>query len=169
MWELNGYSIEHCTLLEQFCNKKNEYHLKVGAVWCLFIDSTIMNNNKQDVSHSKQETISVILHTPLPQSLCSPKQSLTNLTWPEVPKIIVVTGQEAVDNKQYISQFLFLKLTNQIKFKFCFCLILCYKAFLTVLVNIYNIFVWHGDLQNVNTFPRTFLCQFYPGGGTLLH
>ena len=85
--------------------------------------------------------ISVILHTPLPQSLCSPKQSLTNLTEQEVPKIIVVTGQKVVNNKQYISQFWFLKLTKQIKFKFCFCLILCYKAFLTVLVNIlYNIF-----------------------------
>ena len=49
-------------------------------------------------------------------------------------------GQKVVDNKQYISQFWFLKLTKQIKFKFCFCLILRYKAFLTVLVNIYNIF-----------------------------
>ena len=32
MWELNSYSIEHCTLLEEFHNKKNEYHFKVGAV-----------------------------------------------------------------------------------------------------------------------------------------
>ena len=48
-------------------------------------------------------------------------------------------GQKVVDNKQYISQFWFLKLTKQMKFKFCFCLILCYKAFLTVLVNIYYI------------------------------
>ena len=148
MWESNSCSTEHCTLLEQFRNKKNEY--QVGAVWCLFINSTIMNKNKQDVSHSKQETISIILHIPLPQSLCSPKQSLTNLTEPEVPKIIVVTGQKAVNNKQYISQFWLLKLTKQIKFRFCFCLILHYKAFLTVLVNIYNFFVWHGDLQMYN-------------------
>ena len=56
-------------------------------------------------------------------------------------------GQKAVDNKQYVSQFWFLKLTKQIKFRFCFCLILHYEAFLTVLVNIYNFFVWHGDLQ----------------------
>ena len=52
----------------------------------------------------------------------------------------VVTGQNAVNNKQYISQFWFLKLANQIKFKFCFCLILHHKAFPTVLVNIYNFF-----------------------------
>ena len=41
---------------------------------------------------------------------------------------------------QDISQFWFLKVTKQIKFKFCFCLILRYKAFLTVLVNMYSIF-----------------------------
>ena len=29
-------------------------------------------------------------------------------------------GQKVVDNKQYISQFWFLKLTKQIKFKFFF-------------------------------------------------
>ena len=28
-----SYSIEHCTLLEEFRNKKNEYHFKVGAVY----------------------------------------------------------------------------------------------------------------------------------------
>ena len=27
-----SYSVEHCTLLEEFCNKKNEYHFKVRAV-----------------------------------------------------------------------------------------------------------------------------------------
>ena len=41
---------------------------------------------------------------------------------------------------QDISQFWFLKVTKQIKFKFCFCLILRYKAFLTVQVNMYSIF-----------------------------
>ena len=39
-----------------------------------------------------------------------------------------------------MSQFWLLKLTTQIKFQFCFCLILRYKAFLTVQVNIYDIF-----------------------------
>ena len=41
---------------------------------------------------------------------------------------------------QDISQFWFLKVTKQMKLKFCFCLILHYKAFLTVLVNMYSIF-----------------------------
>ena len=50
-------------------------------------------------------------------------------------------GQNAVNNKQYISQFQFLKIAKQIKFKFRFCLILCYKAFLTILVHKYNIFL----------------------------
>ena len=50
-------------------------------------------------------------------------------------------GQKVVNNKQYISQLWFLKLIKQIKFKFCFCLIWRYKAVLTVLVNIYNIFL----------------------------
>ena len=36
-------------------------------------------------------------------------------------------GQKAVNNKQYISQFWFLKVTKQIKFKFCFRLILRYN------------------------------------------
>ena len=43
-------------------------------------------------------------------------------------------------SSQDISQFWFLKVTKQIKLKFCFCLILPYKAFLTVLVNMYSIF-----------------------------
>ena len=92
------------------------------------------------MSHSITGKNTRYFHAPLPQSFCSPKYTVTNLTQPEIPKILVVTGQDAVNNKQYISQFWFLRLTKQIKFKFCFCLILLYKAFLTVLLSTYNIF-----------------------------
>ena len=57
-------------------------------------------------------------------------------------------GQNAVNNKQYISQFWFLKLTKRYKFKFCFCLKLRYKAFLTILVNIYHIFFFYMVIYN---------------------
>ena len=49
------------------------------------------------------------------------------------------------------------KLAKQIKFMVCFCLILRYKAFLTVLVNrcahIFIYFFWRGDLQRAHS-PR---------------
>ena len=45
-----------------------------------------------------------------------------------------------VKSVQDISQFWFLEVTKQIKLKFCFCLILRHKAFLTVIVNMYSIF-----------------------------
>ena len=69
-----------------------------------------MNKNKQ-VGHSKQETIG-FFQAPLPQSLCSPKYSVTHLTKLEIPKIIVFTSRNAVNNKQYISEFWFLKLAK---------------------------------------------------------
>ena len=31
MWELNKNSLQHCTILEHFRNKKKEYHFKVAA------------------------------------------------------------------------------------------------------------------------------------------
>ena len=71
-------------------------------------------------------------------------------------------GQNAVNNKQYISQFWFLKLTKRYKFKFCFCLKLRYKAFLTILVNIYHIFFLHGDLQWAH-WPGHSFVRFVPG------
>ena len=64
MWELNIYLFEHCTLLEDFSNKKNECRLKSG-LYSTFANSTIMNKDKQ-VSHSKQETISIIFTHPSP-------------------------------------------------------------------------------------------------------
>ena len=70
-----------------------------------------MNKNKQ-VGHSKQETIGVFFKHPSPKSLCSPKYSVTHLTKLEIPKIIVVTSRNAVNNKQYISEFWFLKLAK---------------------------------------------------------
>ena len=62
------------------------------------------------------------------------------LIWPKwkFQKLVsFYRSENAVNNNQYVSRFWFLKLTKQINFKFCFCLILCYKAFLTVLVNVY--------------------------------
>ena len=56
--------VEHCTVLEEFCNKKNEYYFKSG-MYSTFSNSTIVNKNKQ-VNHSKQETISVIFTHPSP-------------------------------------------------------------------------------------------------------
>ena len=52
-----------------------------------------MNKNKQ-VSHSKEETISVIFTHPSPNPSVSQNivrhDNVTNLTYPEIPKIIVV-------------------------------------------------------------------------------
>ena len=98
-----------------------------------------MNKNKQ-VSHSKQ-TIRVIFTHPSPQSLCSPKYSATNLTQPLRVKTLLITSST-------ISQFWFLKLTKRFKFNFCFCLKLRYKAFLTILVNIYNIYFFYLVIYN---------------------
>ena len=99
-------------------------------------NSTIMNKNKQ-VNHSKQETISVIFTHPSPNP--SAPQYIASVIWPNRKfQNYSCRYQNAVNNKQYISQFWFLKLTKQIKFKFCFCLTLGYKV--TVLLNIYNIF-----------------------------
>ena len=91
MWELNIYLFEHCTLLEDFSNKKNECHFKSG-LYSTFANSTIMNKDKQ-VSHSKQETISIIFTHPSPNP-SAPKDSVTNLTYPEIPKIIFSTGHK---------------------------------------------------------------------------
>ena len=118
---------------------------------------TIMNRNKQ-VNHSKQETISVIFTHPSPNP--SAPQYIASVIWPNRKfQNYSCRYQNAVNNKQYISQFWFLKLTKQIKFKFCFCLTLGYKAFLTVLLNIYNIFFWLGDLQWAHYTGHSFPCK----------
>ena len=70
-----------------------------------------MNKNKQ-VSHSKQETISIIFQAPI---------KLDRVGY---------TVADCTVYKQYISQSWFLKLTKQITFQFCFCLILRLKHFL---------------------------------------
>ena len=71
-------------------------------------------------------------------------------------------GQNAVNNKQYISQFWFLKLTKEIKFKFCFCLKLCCNAFLTILLNRYNI-VFDMVIYNEHIPPGHSLVRFVRG------
>ena len=93
MWELNIYLFEHCTLLEDFSNKKNECHFKSG-LYSTFSNATIMNKDKQ-VSHSKQEIISIIFTHPYPNP-SAPKDSVTNLTSPEIPKIIFSTGHKTL-------------------------------------------------------------------------
>ena len=55
--------VEHCTVLEEFCNKKS-------GMYSTFSNSTIVNKNKQ-VNHSKQETISVIFTHPSPNPSAS--------------------------------------------------------------------------------------------------
>ena len=70
-----------------------------------------MNKNKQ-VSHSKQETISIIFHAPIKRDR------------------VGYTVADCTVYKQYISQSWFSKLTKQITFQLCFCLILRLKPFL---------------------------------------
>ena len=78
-WPLRGiashvrdiYSFEHCTLLEDFRNQKNEYHFHKSGPYSAFSNSNIMNKNKK-VNHSKQETISVICpHTSISSRISS--------------------------------------------------------------------------------------------------
>ena len=80
-----------------------------SGLYSTFSNSTIMNKNKQ-VSHSKQETISVFFTHPSPNP--SAPQNIVWLIWPNQK----FQGQNAVNDKQYISQLWFLKLTKQIKF-----------------------------------------------------
>ena len=154
--------------------KQFNTHLNIVLFWKTFVtrkmsaifgsglystssNSTIMNKNKQ-VNHSKQETISVIFTHPSPNP--SAPQYIVWLIWPNRKfQNYSCRYQNAVNNKQYISQFWFLKLTKQIKFKFCFCLILRYKAFLTVLLNIYIIIFWLGDLQWAHSTGHSFPCK----------
>ena len=147
-------------LWETFVTKKMSTIFKSG-LYSTFSNSSIMNTNEQ-VSHCKQETRSVIFTHPSPNPSAPPPPKYTDQFDPTGnSKNYCSTGHKTLFNntKQYISQFWFLKLTKQIKFKFCFCLILRHKAFLTVLLNIciyICIFFWRGDLQQ-STFPRTFL------------
>ena len=115
-----------------------------SRLYSTFSNSTIMNKNKQ-VIHSKLETISVIFThlAPLLQYLSAP-QNIVWLIWPnrKFQKLLPLRVKTLLITSRYVSQFWFLKLTKQIKFKFRLCMILRYKAFLTVLVNIYIIYFW---------------------------
>ena len=76
-----------------------------SGLYSTFSNSTIMNKNKE-VSHFKQETISVFFtHSSLNQA--SAPQNIVWLIWP---------NRKFQNNKQYISQFWFFKLTKQIKY-----------------------------------------------------
>ena len=65
------------------------------GLYSTFSNSTIMNKDLKQVSHSKQETISVIFTHPSPNP-SAPKDSVTNLTEPEIPKIIFSTDHKTL-------------------------------------------------------------------------
>ena len=96
---------------------------------------------------------------------CSPKYSVTNLT--QFEPLIIWPNRKfqrslslRVKTLLITSNTFWFNLTKQIKSTFCFCLILRYKAFLTVLVNI-SYFFGHGDLQCAHSPGHSF-CPFYP-------
>ena len=91
----------------------------MSGLYSNFSNSTIMNKSKQ-VVHSKQETKSVVFTYRW-------QYDLTNLTQPEIIVILHVCQQAA--EAVHFSIFWFLKLTKQIKLKFCFYLILRLKPF----------------------------------------
>ena len=114
-----------------------------------FSNCTIMNKSKQG-SHSKYEIVSIIFTYPTTNPSPPPPQikcdGITWLIWPNQKLQTLLSFYRSWNavNKQYISQFLFLKLTNQIKFKFSFCLILHLKPFCP---SEYINFFGRGDLQ----------------------